>query len=126
MPATQSRLPLAGLNVLVVEDNFVLADSMRFALESFGCGVVGPAANSARALELIASHDVDIAILDVDLFGKSSAPVAKELERRGCPYFFLTGYENTARLPSHLHSVRCMRKPVDPEHLTATLLEELN
>lgn len=120
------RLPLQGLRVLVVEDNFVLADSMRWALGALGCVVVGPVPNAERALQLIDEVAIDAAILDIDLQGKSSAPVAERLRRSGLPFVFLTGYDSAALLPAELHDARCLSKPVDPELLAAALLREVS
>ena len=117
--------PLAGRRVLVVEDNFVLAESMRWALESLGAAVVGPAPTSRRALELLEEGGVHAAILDIDLQGKSSAPVAEHLREIGLPFLFLTGYESASLLPEDLHGVRCLSKPVDPEDLAEALLLEM-
>lgn len=118
-------LTLDGLRVLVVEDNFVLAESMRWALQGMGCAVVGPAPTSERALELMDEEGVDVAILDIDLQGVSSIPVAERLRSLGRPFLFLTGYESTSLLPDELHDVRCLSKPVDPEVLADNLLAEL-
>jgi len=120
-----SSSPFQERRILVVEDNFVLAESMRFSLEELGCTVVGPAPTAARALELLAHGPVDAAVLDIDLRGKSSAPVAEELARRGTPFVFLTGYESAALLPPTFHSWTRLSKPVDPEELVRTLGAEL-
>lgn len=109
----------------MVEDNFVLAESMRFALEDLGCTVVGPAPTAERALQLLNRERIDAAVLDIDLQGKSSAPVAEELSRRGRAFVFLTGYESAALLPEAFHSWTRLSKPVDPEELARVLGEEL-
>jgi len=122
MPASS---PLSGRSVLVLEDNFVLAESMRFALEELGCRVVGPAPTAARALELVAEGLPDVAVLDIDLQGKSSAPVAEVLVARGVPFLFLTGYESAALLPAKFQSWTRLSKPVDPEELARALEGEI-
>jgi len=116
---------LRGLRVLVVEDNYVLAESMRWALEGFGCNVVGPVPSSERALGLLAEKAVDAAILDIDLQGKSSGPVAEYLVDAGLPFLFLTGFESAALLPESLHERPCLNKPVDPDLLASTLANEV-
>lgn len=116
---------LRGLRVLVVEDNYVLAESMRWALEGLGCDVVGPVPSSERALELLGSRGADAAILDIDLQGKSSTPVAEHLQRAELPFLFLTGYESSSLLPEALHAYRCLNKPVDPESLARELAAEV-
>ena len=117
--------PLAGRRVLVVEDNFVLAESMRFALEGLGCVLVGPAPNCERALALIEGEDPECAVLDIDLQGKSSAPIAERLVERGTPFVFLTGYEDASLLPEVFHSWTRLSKPVDPDELVRILADKL-
>lgn len=119
------QLSLDGLRVLVVEDNYVLAESMRWALQGLGCEVVGPVPTAERALELVGAAKIDAAILDIDLQGLSSTPIARKLGELGLPYLFLTGYESVALLPEDLHDVRCLTKPVDPEVLAQALLEQM-
>ncbi|MDA1263823.1 MAG: response regulator [Planctomycetota bacterium] len=124
MPAMDLE-SLQGLRVLVVEDNFVLAESMKWALEGLGCEVVGMAPTSERALALLRSMTIDAAILDIDLQGLSSAPVAEHLLAAGLPFLFLTGYESAALLPESLHERRCLNKPVDPDALALALVAEI-
>ncbi len=116
---------LRGLCVLLVEDNYVLAQSMKWALESLGCEVMGPAPSSNQALELLADGLPDAAILDIDLRGESSAPVAEYLQNVGLPFLFLTGYESAAVLPDSLHGRACLNKPVDPDVLAIALAAEV-
>ncbi|MEE8468273.1 MAG: response regulator, partial [Planctomycetota bacterium] len=108
------QLSLDGLRVLVVEDNYVLAESMRWALQGLGCEVVGPVPTAEKALELMTAAKIDAAILDIDLQGLSSTPIARKLGELGLPFLFLTGYESVALLPEDLHEVRCLTKPVEP------------
>ena len=86
----------------MVEDNFVLAESMKWALQELGCVVIGPASTTARAIELVESEGLDAAILDVDLQGTTSMPVAKVLRERGRPFLFLTGFDSSSLLPEEL------------------------
>ena len=120
------QLTLEGLKGRVVEYNYVLAESMRWALSGLGCEVVGPVPTSDKALELMGSAKIDAAILDIDLQGLSSTPIARKLGEMGLPFLFLTGYESLALLPEDLHEVRCLTKPVDPDVLARALLEQMN
>lgn len=124
-PIDRTNMPLAGLRLLVVEDNFVLAESLKWALEGLGCQVIGPAPNSEKALELIDAGEVDAAILDIDLQGKTSAPVAMRMQADGRPFLFTTGYEDTSRLPDEFRGSFCLDKPIDIDLLTRKLLEQL-
>lgn len=119
------QLSLDGLRVLVVEDNYVLAESMRWALQGLGCEVVGPVPTAEKAFELMGTAQIDAAILDIDLQGLSSTPIARKLGELGLPFLFLTGYESVALLPEDLHEVRCLTKPVDPDILAQALLDQM-
>lgn len=70
--------------LMLIED--VLAD--------FGCESVTAAATVDRALALIDAQSFDVAILDVNLNGHKSYPVADALAVRGVPFFFSTGYSD--------------------------------
>ncbi|ARO33747.1 response regulator CheY-like domain-containing protein (plasmid) [Rhizobium sp. NXC14] len=82
-----------GKRILVVEDEYFHADETRRRLEDLGATVVGPAANIRSALGLIASEQVDAAILDVHLGDELVFAVADELERREINFVFATGYD---------------------------------
>lgn len=77
---------LDGVRVLVVEDEAMVAMLVEDLLEDLGCTVIGPASNVAEALAIISREDgIDVALLDVDLAGKPSLPVADVLADRGIP-----------------------------------------
>ncbi|MBY0339302.1 MAG: PAS domain-containing protein [Acetobacteraceae bacterium] len=82
-----------GLRVLVLEDEVLVALETARLLDAMGCRVMGPAFTVDDALELIArSEPPDAAVLDVDIRGISSAPVAGELRRRGVAVVVMSGY----------------------------------
>lgn len=83
---------LNGLRVLVVEDVAVLAWQVRDVLTDAGAAVAGPAPSVAHALGLLAEHEVDAAVLDMNLNGEPADPIADALAARGIPFVFLTGY----------------------------------
>ncbi len=84
--------PLSGLRLLIVEDEYMVADHIGMLLEDFGCKVAGYASTVAEALDLIASERLDGVLLDGNLNGDSSAPVAVELRSRSIPFVVATGY----------------------------------
>ena len=61
-------------------------------LSDFGCEVVGPMARIEEAVEAAGQGGIDIAILDVNLAGKETYPVADALAEKGIPFVFATGY----------------------------------
>lgn len=86
---------LAGLRLLIVEDEMLVAMLLEDLLRSVGCEAV-KAPNVPQALALIESEQIDGALLDVNLRGGRVYPVATELKQRDIPFVFTTGYdENT-------------------------------
>jgi CheY-like chemotaxis protein len=81
------------MKVLVVEDNFLVADTIRLQLELSGHIVLGPAARIAEALALVDTLRPDCALLDVNLGADGFvSPLAEQLAERAVPFGFLTGY----------------------------------
>lgn len=109
---------LTGLRVLVVEDNFLLADLIADTLRRYGCVVVGPAGDVAMAVKLAREAELDGAVLDLNLFGEFCFPVAAALAERDVPYLFLTGYDTKHVIPPEYRSIRRLSKPVDPVGLS--------
>lgn len=83
---------LNGLRVLVVEDEAMIAMLLEDMLSDLGCVPVGPAYNAEQALKLIQSERFDAAIVDVNLGGERTTPVAEALHGKAIPFFFATGY----------------------------------
>lgn len=82
-----------GARVLIVEDELLVSWATQDMLDALGCVPIGPAASVNQALATIAAQVIDVAVLDLNLGGELSYPVADALALRGVPYFFLTGYE---------------------------------
>ncbi|MDQ3205925.1 MAG: response regulator [Pseudomonadota bacterium] len=101
--------PLTGKRILVVEDESILSMLLEEALTDEGASVVGPAASLEAALSLASQADLDAAILDVNLAGVESYPVAELLEQRRVPYVFATAYSRNSN--DKLVSARMIRKP---------------
>jgi CheY-like chemotaxis protein len=103
---------LAECRILVVEDEFMLADDLRNELERAGAVVLGPVPDFKGALALLAGQaHLDGAVLDINLGGETSYPVADELLRREVPFLFTTGYDRLAIPERYQHITRC-QKPV--------------
>ena len=99
MPASTFRVP--PLRVLIVEDNIVLAAFVRKAFEEAGHRIVGHARTVEQGLVLISECEFEIALLDVDLNGRNSEPLALELRKRKTPFVVTTGSE---RMMTSAHS----------------------
>jgi len=83
---------LAGLRVLVVEDEMMVSMLIEDMLADMGCQVVGPASRLDEAIELAKQSAIDCAVLDVNLGGQPIFPLADILREKGCPFAFATGY----------------------------------
>ena len=83
---------LAGRSLLVVEDEMLVMMGIEDMLSDLGCTSIRVAGSAIKALELIAANAFDFALLDVNLNGQRSYPVASALAERGVPFAFSTGY----------------------------------
>lgn len=108
-----SDLPLNGLSVLAVEDEYLIAEELRRGLEDAGATVLGPVPSVARALALVDAEGgtIDGAVLDVNLGSEKVFPVADALTRRKIPFLFVTGYGESAVPERYRHVVRCEKPP---------------
>lgn len=112
---------LAGRRVLVVEDEYFVADDIARALKRAGAQVVGPVPTFEQALGLIASGEPpDCAVLDINLRGDTVFPVADALRERGVPFVFATGYD-AAAIPAPYREVPRWEKPFDASKLVQAL-----
>ena len=116
---------LTGRRVLVVEDEALVAMLVEDALLDAGAAVLGPAATVSEALLLLGKENPDVAVLDLNLAGETSTPVADVLAQRGVPFVVATGYGAEGLPPSHAH-VPVLAKPYDPDDLTAALGRHCN
>jgi CheY-like chemotaxis protein len=118
-----TALSLDGARVLVVEDNYVVADALRFLIDGYGGAVTATVPSVERAFDALAGDAVDVAVLDINLQGASVVPLAEYLRARGVPFLFLTGYGTGELLPEHLRRQPRLDKPVDAERLIRALLD---
>lgn len=112
---------LDGRHVLVVEDEYFIADDMRRVFERNGARVLGPVGSVDDAMAMIAQAPrIDGAVLDINLRETMVFPVAEALRARGVPFVFATGYEETA-IPPHLRDAIHCEKPVEAIRLAEML-----
>ncbi|MBZ9857349.1 response regulator [Mesorhizobium sp. CA13] len=117
------QFPLRGLRVLVVEDVFLIAMDLSDQLMESGCEVIGPASSVKQALEKIDSVPLDGAVLDVNLAGEQSFPIAELLASRGIPFLFLTGYDSVTIIPEAFKQIPKLSKPVSEKALTSAVAQ---
>jgi DNA-binding LytR/AlgR family response regulator len=117
---------LAGLRVLIVEDEFLLAMELETLVAADGCTTVGPASSVRQALALIDGEEPDIALLDVNLKGERATPVAAALQDRGVPYVLITGYSDAQLSEPELRRAPRVDKPVSSRALTRAVKRALD
>ncbi|WP_188515174.1 response regulator [Blastomonas aquatica] len=90
---SMTHASLQGCRVLLVEDDFLIADDFARRLTGAGAEVVGPAATLDAALEMYESAgDLDFVILDINLRGTAVFPLALRLQQDKIPFLFCSGY----------------------------------
>jgi DNA-binding response OmpR family regulator len=111
---------LAGKRVLVVDDDSLLALDLELFLKDEGCVVLGPAPSVDAALALIAAEPPEAAVLDLDLGGTTSAPVADALAARDVGFLFISGHSH-AMLPADHADRPLLAKPWSEAELRRVL-----
>ena len=98
--------------VLFVEDEALVAMLIEDMLLELGIEVVGPASKIETALELARDAEVEAAVLDINVGGVLTFPVADVLIERGVPVIFATGYGSSV-LPERFRRTQTLQKPFD-------------
>jgi CheY-like chemotaxis protein len=115
---------LTGRRILVVEDEMLLMMNIETMLQDLGCTAISPAANVADAFALLEERGFDAAMLDVNLDGETSYPVADALVARGTPFLFATGYADHGER-TDLLGRPMLRKPYLASELAAAFADLL-
>jgi CheY-like chemotaxis protein len=103
----------AGIcRVLIVEDEYFLANDLERALRHEGAEIVGPISELPEAIRQVEEDGFDAAIIDINLHGQSACPVADKLAEEHIPFVFATGY-NQEIVPSRFSAVARFEKPYD-------------
>ncbi len=118
-PASSDGVP--G-NVLIVEDDPIIALDFEDTILGFGVKAVRTAGNVIKALQMIADQAPDFALLDVGLVREKSFAIAERLEELKIPFIFVTGYGADVRLPAALADKPRLPKPYSSDALKALLL----
>ena len=108
-------------DVLIVEDDLIIALDCEDTVLGFGVKTVRTAANVAKALVMIAERAPDFALLDVSLIREKSFAVAERLDALNIPYVFVTGYGADAGLPAAFAGKPRLPKPYSTDALLVVL-----
>jgi len=107
--------------ILIVEDDFLIADAICEVLDLAGAEIIGPVGRLPEAMSLIGTVDgLDAVLLDLDLHGEMTYPVADLLRERRIPFVFTTGYSSAVVDDRYRHHPRC-EKPISISTMLSTL-----
>src|SRR5271170_7559704 len=107
-------------DVLIVEDDPIIALDLEDRILGFGVKTVRTAGNVTRALQMIAERAPDFALLDIGLVREKSFVIAERLDALEIPFAFVTGYGADRSLAAFADRPRLL-KPCSTEALEATL-----
>lgn len=117
-----SSIESTPFEVLIVEDEYLIGMELAQILEDSGYTVIGPIATVSAAVERIERQAPNACILDVNLRGEISAPVADCLKARHVPFFLSSGYkQETINQETAFDGVANIGKPAKPEQLVSAL-----
>ena len=105
--------PLKGCRILVLEDEYFLADDIVRELRVHGARVIGPLGGLEEARSILDDDSaIDAAVLDINLRNDMVFPVARTLRARNVPFVFTTGYDKGS-VEAEFQDVRIWEKPLD-------------
>lgn len=109
-----------GIRVLIIEDEALVSMMLEEFLEQIGCRMMGTASRLDEAIIKARSLSLDMALLDVNLAGEASFPVAEILTARDIPFIFVTGY-GPLGLPADMRHVPILPKPFQMAQLVEAM-----
>jgi DNA-binding response OmpR family regulator len=121
--SNSSALSLVGLKILVVEDDYIVANECGAVLRKYGAQVLGPVPDIPRARASLFVEVPDCILLDINLKGEMAFDLARELVVRGIPLIFTTGYDSSV-LPPSLRGRPLLQKPVETRELIRVVRRE--
>jgi CheY-like chemotaxis protein len=108
-------------DVLIVEDDPIIAIDFEDRLLGFGVTRVRSVGSVAQGLEAIAQRAPDFALLDVELIGEKSFAIAARLIALKIPFVFVTGYGADVRIPPEFAGLPRLQKPCSSDALEEAL-----
>src|SRR4051794_7845853 len=112
---------LAGVRVIVAEDEAVIALDLEESLRSLGCVVCTAVSSGAEVLDLVRREHPDVVLLDLGLADGFAGPLAAALRAEGVPFVLTTGYPLRLFDEPALRGAPVVVKPYDARELALTL-----
>ena len=113
-------MPLSRCNIMIVEDQAIIALDLESAVEDANGQVIGPASTVREALHLLRASTVDAAILDANLPDGDVTPVAEDLIDNSIPFVVSTGVAVPLQLRRY-PGLLVFRKPTPSSRLIREL-----
>ena len=115
--------PLAGKRVLIVEDDFIVSQYLRFVLAQAGATPIGPVHGGQEAIDVAGAESLDGALLDFALRDSTTEEVAEFLDLRGVPFVLVSAYPRDT-LPRRMRGRPFLSKPVEARALVHLAVRE--
>lgn len=130
-PAGSAKLgdapaPLAGLDVLLVEDSMIIAIDAECMLHDLGAATVVVASTIAAAEAAADKQRFGFAMLDVNVGTRTSFDFASRLMGEGVPYIFASGYGDQVLQSATQRSAVVVQKPYSLAHVAAAVVQTLD
>ncbi|HVU29189.1 MAG TPA: response regulator [Sphingomicrobium sp.] len=116
---------LEGARVLIVEDEYFMADDLAKALKAAGAVTVGPVGSLKEANALLGRGSVDAAILDINLGGEMAYPLIERLRASNIPCFIVSGYGEDS-LAESVRGIPTFEKPVAQSTIVSMIRDVLS
>ena len=110
-------------SVLLVEDSMIIAMDVEDVLQQLGFAKVNVASGVSAALSELEREAPQFALLDFNLGSETSEPVARELDRRGIPFWFVTGYGEALESLTDTAARGILQKPYGKPELEQVVKE---
>jgi len=114
-------LPLAGMRVLLLEDNLIVALEAEDLLLKLGARTVRMASNLSTAAQVLIEEPLDFAVLDINLGAETTLSFAERVRDAKIPFIFASGYGQEIRLADPHRTALVVSKPYDREALRAAI-----
>ena len=115
---------LSGRSILIIEDEMLILMMIEDMLADLGCESVSVASKIGQAITLIDGQVFDAAMVDLNLSGVESYPIADALMARDVPYFFSTG-SSVANIRHGYREQDVLKKPFTFDQLSDMLSRSL-
>ncbi len=114
---------LEGARILVLDDEWLVAEQYANALVGAGCDVIGPFHDLEQSRQAVEGRKLDFAVVDFNIDGEEATPLIELLERRAIPFLLVSGYGSELDLADKLDDRAFLAKPASPAAIMARIAQ---